>query len=102
MAIIPGIAIICHHRAAACWLAHQHRHSPAAGKAAGLGSICWLLLTAAATASIQTFIRLDITSTLFLALAVTSPTGLAVQEMESRQPTPQRSGSVIGTHPPPR
>ena len=102
MAIIPCIAIICYHRAAAYWLAHQHRHNQAAGKAAGLGSTCWLLLTAAAIASIQTFIRLDIASTLFLALAVTSPIGLAVQEMESRRPTPQRSASVIGTHPPPR
>ena len=102
MAVIPGIAIIWYHRAAACWLAHQHRHNPAAGKAAGLGYTCWLLLTAAAIVTIPTFIRLDITSTLFLALAVTSPIGLAVQEMESRRPTPQRSSSVIGTHPPPQ
>ena len=84
--IVLCTAIAICYQAASVWMKRRRRHNLFARKAAGLGTVAWLLYTAALTTAgyaIDTQVKLI--TWLCIAELIAFPAGMAVQEFAARR-----------------
>ena len=86
MMIVLCTVIAISYQAASIWVERRRRHEPASRKAAGIGTVAWLLLTATLSTTGYTLApQINILAWLCIAELVAFPAGIVIQQFAARE-----------------